>query len=70
MLAALGAVLGATLGYAAGRAMEALLAGVQPGDTFTYLTAAVVALIMTVSGSFLPALRAVRVDPTQALRAE
>jgi ABC-type lipoprotein release transport system permease subunit len=50
--------------------MEALLAGVQPGDTFTYLTAAVVALIMTVSGSFLPALRAVRVDPTQALRAE
>lgn len=70
LLAALGAGLGATLGYAAGRAMEALLAGVQPGDTVTYLTAVGVALLMTVSGSILPALRAVRVDPTRTLRTE
>lgn len=70
LLAVMGAVFGATLGYAAGQAMEALLAGVEPGDTVTYLTDAGVALLMTLSGSLLPALRAVRLDPTRALRTE
>jgi len=70
LLAATGAVLGLLLAYAAGRAMEALLAGVKPGDLVTFLTASALAFLMTLSGSLLPALRAVRVDPTTAIRTE
>ena len=63
-------MLGAVLGYGAGRAMEALLAGVTPGDLGTYMTAAGVVVFMTLAGSLLPALRATRVDPIQATRVE
>jgi putative ABC transport system permease protein len=70
LLAAAGAVIGMALAYAAGRWMEALLAGVRPGDALTFAVATGIALLMTVSGSLLPALRAVRVDPANVLRAE
>jgi len=70
ILALLGSVFGAVLGYGAGRAMEALLAGVTPGDLGTYTTAAGVVVLMTLAGSLLPALRATRVDPIQATRVE
>jgi ABC-type lipoprotein release transport system permease subunit len=69
-LAAIGAGVGMALAYAAGRWMEALLAGVEPGDLITFAAAAGVAILMTVSGSLLPALRAVRIDPATVLRAE
>jgi ABC-type antimicrobial peptide transport system permease subunit len=58
------------LAYAAGRAFQSLLAGVPPTDPLTYGLAGALALTMTVSGSLVPALRAVRVDPVTALRAE
>ena len=70
VLALVGSVFGAVLGYGAGRAMEALLAGVTPGDVGTYTTAAGVVVFMTLAGSLLPALRATRVDPIQATRVE
>ncbi len=70
VLAGAGAILGAGLAYAAGRSMEALLAGVPPADPATFFAALVLALLMTLAGSLLPALRAVRVDPTTAIRAE
>ncbi len=70
LLALLGGVLGAVLGYAAARAMEALLAGVEPGDGLTYAIAASVGLVMALIGSLVPALRAIRVDPVQTIRAE
>jgi predicted permease len=70
LLAVCGAVVGMALAYAAGRWMQGLLFGVQPGDLFTFSTAAGVALLMTASGSLLPALRAVRVDPATVLRSE
>src|SRR5262249_27973412 len=69
VLAAAGIVLGAALAYFAGRGMETLLAGVQPADWPTFLAAIALCLFMTVAGSFLPALRAMRVDPTIAIRA-
>jgi len=50
--------------------MQALLAGVAPGDAATFVTAIGLALGMTVAGSVLPALRAVRVDPATAIRME
>lgn len=69
-LAALGALLGIALGYSSGRSLESLLAGVHAGDVTTYAVSAALILVMTLAGSFLPAFRAVRVDPITALRAE
>jgi ABC-type lipoprotein release transport system permease subunit len=50
--------------------MEALLAGVQPADALTLASVAGLSLVMTVLGSLAPTLRAVRVDPIVALRAD
>jgi ABC-type antimicrobial peptide transport system permease subunit len=65
-----GIVPGAALAYASGRAMQALLAGITPGDALTFSAAAALVVLMTLAGSLMPALRAVRVDPIQAIRAE
>jgi predicted permease len=65
-----GVVPGLALAYVAARLMQALLAGVQPSDLPTFLGAAVLCLVMTLAGSFLPALRAVRIDPMTAIRTE
>jgi putative ABC transport system permease protein len=69
-LAIAGVVPGVALAYACGRAMQALLAGVTPGDAATFATATGLALAMTMAGSVLPTLRAVRVDPISAIRME
>ncbi|MEX2660987.1 MAG: FtsX-like permease family protein [Vicinamibacterales bacterium] len=70
MLAVLGGVAGLALAYAAARGFDSLLAGVQPNDPWTYAGAAFVTVLVTLSGSLVPALRALRVDPVGALRAE
>jgi predicted permease len=70
VLAAAGVVPGVLLAYVAGRSMEALLAGVQPGDLVTFTGAAALSAVMTIAGCMLPAIRAVRVDPLTAMRAE
>ena len=69
-LAIAGVVLGAGLGYGAGRAMQSLLAGLDPGDAATFATAMALAAMMTLAGSLIPTVRAVRVDPAVAVRAE
>src|SRR5262249_34536896 len=68
MLAILGVAAGLALSYAAGRAMESLLAGVNPGDPATFIAAIFLCLLMAVLGSLAPALRAVKVDPISAIR--
>jgi predicted permease len=70
LLAAGGAILGVALAYAAGRAMQSILAGITPGDAATFLAAAGLCFLMTLVGSLAPALRALRVDPITAIRAE
>jgi predicted permease len=69
-LACLGIALGTALAYVAGRAMEALLAGVSPADPITFVAVIGIAFVMTILGSLLPALRAVRVDPMTVIRSE
>jgi predicted permease len=69
-LAVAGVVPGVALAYAAGRSMEALLAGVKPADALTLAAAVGLSVLMTVCGSLAPTLRALRVDPITALRAE
>jgi putative ABC transport system permease protein len=69
-LAAAGTLLGAALALGVGRVMQGLLAGVGPADPAAFAAATVLTLAMTVAGCLAPALRAVRVDPVQAMRAE
>jgi predicted permease len=69
-LAAMGIVPGVLGAYAAARGMSTLLFGVAPGDPATFATAVAVALLVTLAGSVVPALRAVRVTPMSLLKAE
>jgi putative ABC transport system permease protein len=69
-LALAGVIPGAVVAYAAGRGMEALLAGVQPGDVATFASATMLCVATTVLGCLRPAIRASRVDPMSAMRAE
>jgi putative ABC transport system permease protein len=70
MLAVAGVLPGVLLAYVAGRAMQGLLAGIQPADQETFGAVAILCLVMTVAGSVAPAIRAVRVDPAMALRTD
>jgi predicted permease len=70
MLAAIGIAFGVAVACAAAQSMQTLLAGVRPDDLLTFSAAIALALLMTIIGSFLPAMRAVCVDPMTAIRAE
>jgi predicted permease len=69
-LGAVGAMLGASCAWPAGRALQALLAGVNPADGLTFGVAMGVAVVMVVAGSLMPVRRALRVDPIAAMRAD
>ncbi|MFY9823178.1 MAG: ABC transporter permease [Thermoanaerobaculia bacterium] len=69
-LAVVGVIPGVAVAFAAGRGMESLLAGVKPGDAPTFAAAVVLCVLMTLFGSLLPVLRAVRVAPASVFRAE
>ena len=70
VLALAGIVPGVLLAYAAGRSLEALLAGVAPADGITMVGAIALAIVMTLAGTLAPAVRALRIDPITVLRAE
>ena len=69
-LVAVGLVLGVVFGYYAGQGLRTLLAGVAPLDVSTYTAAVGLTMVMAVAGTLLPTLRALRVDPIKAIRAE
>jgi predicted permease len=69
-LALLGGIPGVLMAYAAARAMSALLFGVPPGDPLTLAAGTLVVMLVTLAGSLAPALRAVRVSPLVAMRAD
>jgi ABC-type antimicrobial peptide transport system permease subunit len=69
-LGATGVALGLVLAWAAGRSLEALLAGVSPRDLATFGAAAALAIAAALAGSLLPAWSAARVDPLSAMRVE
>jgi putative ABC transport system permease protein len=69
-LALVGIVPGVLTAYAAARGMRALLFGVDPADPATILGAVALVVVMTLAGSLVPALRAVRLNPMLVLRAE
>jgi ABC-type antimicrobial peptide transport system permease subunit len=50
--------------------MRSLIFGVSTSDPLTFAAVTVLLLLISVVASYLPALRAARVDPIQALRSE
>lgn len=67
---AAGLVAGIAGAFAAGRAAGSLLFGVTPADPLTYAVAASTVLLAGIAACYLPALRAMRLDPMTALRHE
>jgi ABC-type antimicrobial peptide transport system permease subunit len=65
-----GVLIGAPCAWAAARLVRAQLYGVAPGDPRTLLIAAAISLATALAASWLPALRASRVAPVEALREE
>jgi hypothetical protein len=65
-----GLIPGVLIAYAAGRGMQALLAGVAPADPVAMVAGVSVCAIATLVGCVRPARRAARTDPIAALRAE
>ena len=70
VLALAGLVPGVAVAYGAGHALQAVLAGVRPGDAATFAIAVAACAAMTLIGSLVPVLRAVRVDPNSVMRTE
>jgi predicted permease len=70
VLLAAGVVVGLLLAVAAARAATALLFGLHPGDPATLAMAAGGLGLVAMLASYLPALRASRLEPTEALREE
>jgi putative ABC transport system permease protein len=69
-LAVIGAAVGALAAAGATRFLESLLFGVEPTDAATFAAMGALLLVMTALASWIPARRAMRVDPVQALRTE
>jgi putative ABC transport system permease protein len=69
-LALLGVGVGLAAALLAGRLMEGILYGVPPRDPATFLVVPLVLTAVAFAASLVPALRATRVDPIVALRAE
>ena len=70
LLVLIGSLLGLAAAAGASRLMASLLFGVSALDPVTYVSVAVVIAISAVLAAYLPARRATRVDPLDALRLE
>ena len=69
-LAALGVVLGISAAIASTRALAGLLYGVSPEDPASFIAIVVLVVGIAAVASYMPARRAMRIDPTEALRAD
>jgi putative ABC transport system permease protein len=69
-LALIGLAIGVAVSLAGGRLISRFLFGVSPADPITLGAASLVILLVALTAAFVPALRAARIDPATALRAE
>jgi putative ABC transport system permease protein len=69
-LAVLGVVIGLGASYGLTRVMRSVLIGVSPTDTITFIAVAVALTTVAVLASYIPARRASRLNPVEALRTE
>ena len=69
-LVAIGVVAGAAGAWALTRLMRTLLFGVQASDPLTFVAVSLLLGLVAAAAAMIPGLRATRVDPVIALRAE
>ena len=69
-LAAIGLLIGVVLSLVITRLMSSLLFDVKPADPLTFIVVAVLLSFVALLASYIPARRAMRLDPTEALRYE
>ena len=69
-LAAGGVALGAVAADAAARVLGSMLHGVSPSDPLTFAAITLLVAAIALLASYLPARRVLRIDPTDALRAD
>jgi putative ABC transport system permease protein len=67
---AIGLTLGIVLAFGISRVLRGLLFGVRPQDPFTLTAVLAVLFASAALACYIPALRATRADPIDALRAE
>jgi predicted permease len=65
-----GVLLGIVAAWFGAGSMRALLAGVNPADVPTFAAAIGLCILMGFTGSLVPALRAIRIDPASSIRVE
>ncbi|HXA07385.1 MAG TPA: ABC transporter permease [Bryobacteraceae bacterium] len=70
LLVGTGIAIGVPLAFALARSVSSLLYGLKPTDSLTISAAVVLLFVVAAVASYLPALRASRVDPMVALRYE
>ena len=70
LLIGLGVAVGVTVAFAVVRLMSSLLFGVRPNDPATFIGVALLLFVTALLATWIPARRAMRVDPIVALRYE
>jgi putative ABC transport system permease protein len=70
VLTLLGVLLGVAGGLAAGRLLGTFVFGIGTADPVTFVSVAVIMLLVACLATYIPSRRALRVDPITALRAE
>ncbi len=68
--AAIGSALGLAIAFATTRLLRALVVGVTPTDALTLGSVSASLMLVALAASYIPARRASRVDPVQAIRAD
>ena len=69
-LAAMGVLIGISLAAIVGRSLDTMLYAVTPRDPLTFVAVTSLLIVVAAAGSYIPARRAMRVDPLVTLRHE
>jgi ABC-type antimicrobial peptide transport system permease subunit len=69
-LAAIGVAIGLPLALALVQVIQGVIYGIEPYDPFTMIGAAVLMVVVAALAAWVPARRAARIDPMEALRYE
>jgi macrolide transport system ATP-binding/permease protein len=70
IISIIGIVIGIAAAAASARLVGSLFVGISPADPLTYIGASAIVCLLIVTATFVPAWRAIRLEPNKALRYE